>query len=159
VKNTGGESMPRIMNPAAGACLAACCGGCGRILFEIPSLGIEDSPELAPEDFNSDSGNSTSPRGSWRGRDRRISERSGAVRSGDDGGRARRGAADLHRPRSRSQFRPRSPAHPFSRDVRHHPRKAPAASRVRLHSPVGAARRRMGTAAPPAPRATEASPP
>jgi len=40
------------MNPAASAFLAACRGVGERMMFKIPSLGIEDSPELAPEGFH-----------------------------------------------------------------------------------------------------------
>ncbi len=39
------------MNPAASAFLAACCGVSERIMFKIPSLGIGDSLELAPENL------------------------------------------------------------------------------------------------------------
>jgi len=40
------------LNSEASAFLAACCGVSERIMLTIPSLGIEDSPELAPESFN-----------------------------------------------------------------------------------------------------------
>jgi len=39
------------LNPAASAFPAACRGVSERMVFKIPSLGIEDSPELAPESF------------------------------------------------------------------------------------------------------------
>ncbi len=44
---------PPDLNPAASAFPAACRGVSERMMFEIPSLGIEDPPELAPESFNS----------------------------------------------------------------------------------------------------------
>jgi len=40
------------MNPAASAFPAACCRTSEQIMFKIPSLGIEDSPEIFPEGFN-----------------------------------------------------------------------------------------------------------
>ncbi len=40
------------MNLAASAFLAVYCGVSERIMFKIPSLGIEASPEPAPESFN-----------------------------------------------------------------------------------------------------------
>ncbi len=40
------------MNPAASAFPAACRRVSERMMSKIPSLGIEESPELAPESFN-----------------------------------------------------------------------------------------------------------
>jgi hypothetical protein len=39
------------LNPAASAFLAACCRVSERVMFKIPSLGIGDSQELAPENL------------------------------------------------------------------------------------------------------------
>ncbi len=71
-----------IMSPPASAFLAACCGISGRILilFEIPSLGIEDSPELAPESFNSSASSARTGDGTQGPRKRGIPGRSAAGR-------------------------------------------------------------------------------
>jgi len=48
----GLERQAGVMNPAASTFPAACRGVSERMMFKIPSLGMEDCPELAPENFN-----------------------------------------------------------------------------------------------------------
>jgi len=49
---SGGRQLC-CLNPSASAFPAACRGVSERMMFRFPSLEIENSPELAPESFNS----------------------------------------------------------------------------------------------------------